>query len=777
MRRPSFILVLVCLAAVTSAASGRDTKTEAQPPTKQGRLDLAAIFASGQFDGESFSGRWADDKAEYITFEPSRGPSGGWDLVGHDPASPKTEILVPAEQLVPPGESSPLRVHDFAFSKNRARLLVFTNPKRVWRQANRGDYWVLDRTSRELRRLGGDAAPSSLRFAKFSPEGRRVAYVRQNDLYVEDLTDGRIRRLTRTGSDTVINGTFDWVYEEEFLIRDGFRWSPDGRSIAYWQLDTSGVDRFPLVNQTDGLYPRIERFAYPKTGRRNSACRIGVVEPGGKTRWMAIPGDPREHYLPRMCWVPHSRKLLIQQLDRRQQVNRVFLADADTGAVETILVERDEAWVDVDDELFWLDGGKRFTWLSQRDGWRHVYLVSLADKSLTLLTPGEYDVIRLLAVDEPGGRIDFIASPDDPTRRYLYCAPLDAAADGPHPRPLSQRDRREDGGLPRRLSPTGQPGTHDYQIAPGSQFAFHAFSTIDTPPRIELVTLPGHKTGRTLLENRELRRRLAELAGGPTEFFRVDVGEGVELDAWCIAPPEFDPSKRYPLLVYVYGEPCGQTVLDRWGGKGHLWHRMLAQRGYLVMSFDNRGTPAPRGRAWRTAIYRRVGILAPAEQAAALRRVLATQPYVDPDRVGIWGWSGGGSMTLNAILKYPDLYHTAMAVAPVAGQRYYDTIYQERYMGLPDENVQGYIDGSPLTYAKQLRGNLLLVHGTGDDNCHYQATEALINALVLHNRPFTMMAYPNRSHGIHEGTNTTLHLRELLTRYLEENLPPGPKSP
>ena len=281
---------------------------------------------------------------------------------------------------------------------------------------------------------------------------------------------------------------------------------------------------------------------------------------------------------------------------------------------------------------------------------------------------------------------------------------------------------------------------------------------------------------RPLAENAELRETVNKLARQPVEFFRVDIGDGVELDGWCIKPPDFDPNKKYPLFYYVYGEPAGQTVLDRWGGRNYLWHTMLAQQGYVVMSIDNRGTPAPRGRAWRKSIYGQIGILASKDQAAATKQILATRPYLDADRVGIWGWSGGGSMTLNMLFRYPEMYHTGMSVAPVSNQRFYDTIYQERYMGLPDSNVDGFRDGSPVTYAHQLKGNLLLVHGTGDDNVHYQSAEYLVNELIRHNKPFSMMSYPNRSHGIFEGQNTSRHLFELLTRYLHENLPAGPKA-
>jgi dipeptidyl-peptidase-4 len=349
----------------------------------------------------------------------------------------------------------------------------------------------------------------------------------------------------------------------------------------------------------------------------------------------------------------------------------------------------------------------------------------------------------------------FLASPHNPTQRYLHRASLD-------------------GSPAQRVTPDDQPGTHQYDISPDGCWAIHVWSSFDSPPRAELVRLPGHETVRVLVDNRELAKRLEALKLAPAEFFRVDIGGGVELDGFCLKPSNLDSRKRYPLLIFVYGEPAGQTVLDRWGGKNHLWHRMLAEQGYVVMSFDNRGTPAPRGRQWRKAVYRQVGILAAAEQAAALEKVLADRSYLDPQRVGVWGWSGGGSMALNAIFKYPRLYHTAMSVAPVPNQRLYDTIYQERYMGLPDDNVDGYLQGSAINFVQQLEGNLLVVHGTADDNVHFQITEMLIDELIRHNKRFTMMAYPNRTHAIREGANTSRHLRELLTGYLTKHLPPGP---
>ncbi|MCK5653289.1 MAG: S9 family peptidase, partial [Gemmatimonadetes bacterium] len=334
------------------------------------------------------------------------------------------------------------------------------------------------------------------------------------------------------------------------------------------------------------------------------------------------------------------------------------------------------------------------------------------------------------------------------------------------------RNRLDGSGTPERLTPDGLGGSHSYQISPDGGWAIHTASEFGVPPTIDLVRLPSHDVARTLVGNGRLKRTVENLARGDFDFFQVEVEEGVFLDGWLMKPPDLDPSQRYPLLYFVYGEPAGTTVVDRWGGSRYLWHLMLTQQGYLVASIDNRGTPAPKGRHWRKQIYGAVGVLASEDQAAA-NRIMREWSFVDPTRIGIWGWSGGGSMTLNMMFRSPELYQTGLSVAPVPDQTLYDAIYQERYMGIPQENAAGYRAGSPITFAEGLAGNLLVVHGTGDDNVHYQGTERLINRLIELNKPFTMMAYPNRSHGIYEGRNTTRHLYELLTRYLMENMPPG----
>ena len=716
---------------------------------------------------------WQQNGSGYLALEPSPTKKDAVDIVRYDVATGARSVKVPAEKLVPQGATAALGIEEFALTNDEQKVLIFTETARVWRSNTRGDYWVLDLQAGTLRKLGGtDAKPSSLMFAKFSPDGTRVGYVRENNIYIENLSgDFKITKLTTDGSRYIVNGTFDWVYEEELFCRDGFIWSPDSKQIAYWQLNSEGVKEMTLINNTSGLYPVTMTFPYPKAGETNSAARVGVVSAnGGATKWFDVPGDPRNNYLPRMQWAANSDEVVIQQLNRRQDTNTVMMGDIRTGKVRPILTEKDEAWVDISwgdidwdksgiarGDVEWVDGGKRFLWASERDGWRHIYSISRDGSQIKTVTPGNYDVITVERVDAQNGWVYFIASPQNATQRYLYRASIEGGESGKE----------------QRLTPLSLPGFHSYNISPHGDFAIHYYSRFDRVPVTEVVKLPDHTLARTLIDNHEVQERLAKLKPTPFEFFKVDIGDGVQLDGWMIKPPDFDPQKRYPVLFHVYGEPWGQTVLDTWGGRNALWHRMLAQQGYIVASVDNRGTPAPRGRAWRKIIYRKMGVVNSGDQAAAAQAI-AKWPFVDSSRIGIWGWSGGGSSTLNAMFRYPDVYATGVAVAPVPDLHYYDSIYQERYCGLPKDHPEEWKQSSPITFAGQLKGNLLLIHGTGDDNVHYQGSEALINMLITNNKQFSLMSYPNRSHSISEGAGTQRHLYNTMTRYLHEKLPPGP---
>jgi dipeptidyl-peptidase-4 len=719
-------------------------------------VTLDRIFETADFAAQGPGQvRWLRSGNAYSRLERVANGKGS-DLVSVDAATGNKTVLIAAAKFIPAGAADPLQVQNYDWSTDNNKLLIYTNSKKVWRQNTRGDYWVLDLQSGKLTKLGGvDAKPSTLMFAKFSPDGNRIGYVRESNLYVEDLASGKITALTTDGSSTLINGTSDWVNEEEFFLRDCWRWSPDSKSIAFWQFDASGIDTFYLINNTDSLYPKLTPIPYPKVGTTNAAVRIGVVSAdGGDIRWMKTPGDPRQNYVAMMEWAGDSNELILQHLNRLQNTLQVMLANASTGDVRTIVTEKDDAWVDVDlPTMKWIDGGKRFLWLSDRSGWEHIYSVSRDGSDVKPVTSGNFDALTVSGVDDAAGWVYYIASPENATQRYLYRAKLDGS------------------GRSERVTPASQSGWNAYNISPTGRWALHTWSAFGRVPKYDLVDLTGASQSRTLVDNSEAQAVVDKLRKGQQEFIKVDIGNGTVLDGWMMKPPDFDPNKKYPIVYYVYGEPAGQTVMDNWGGTNYFWHLMLTQQGYIVASVDNRGTPAPRGRAWRKMVYRKIGVTSSADQAAAVKAMLAKMPYLDASRVGIWGWSGGGSSTLQAMFRYPEVYKTGMSVAPVPDQTLYDSIYQERYMGLPKDNAQDFQAASPINFAQGLKGNLLIVHGSGDDNVHFQGTERLINRLIALNKQFQMMEYPNRTHGIFEGENTSRHLYTMLTSYLYEHLP------
>jgi dipeptidyl-peptidase-4 len=455
-----------------------------------------------------------------------------------------------------------------------------------------------------------------------------------------------------------------------------------------------------------------------------------------------------------MEWAGNANELVIEQLNRLQNTADLFIAAAGSGSTKKIFEDHDKAWVDVNDIRPLADD---FVWLSERDGWRHAYLVHRDGSEPSLLTPGQFDVIAFAGTSEDQHAIYFTASPRNATQSYLYRATVARAA-----------------APAQRITPQAQPGFHSYRLSPSGEWASHAFSRLDDPWRFELIRVADTHVVHTFTDNEELRKKVQPLLANQSEFLQIDIGNGITLDGWMIRPKKFDPARKYPLLVNVYGEPAAQTVLDQWSGETGLFHRALAQEGYVVVSFDNRGTPAPKGREWRKVIYGSLGPLMTEEQTKAIQALCTERPYLDANRIAVWGWSGGGTDTLNLMFRSPDVYKLGMAVAPVPDQRLYDTIYQERYMGLPQDNPDGYKRGSAINFAAGLKGRLLLVHGTGDDNVHFQGSQMLINKLVECGKQFSFMEYPNRTHAISEGEGTTIHLYTLLSAFLEENLPPAP---
>ncbi len=723
--------------------------------TKHMFLLLVLVIATLSSLGQGV--RWSRDGNSYFKVESN-------EIVHYTlPANTKA-ILISKADLTPSGKTEGLPVEAFNFSDDMQKALIFTNTVKVWRLETRGDYWVLDVKTKTLRKLGAGRPESTLMFAKISPNGANAAYVSEQNIYVEDLASGAIRALTTNGNRKLINGTFDWVYEEELSCRDGFQWSPDSQSISYWQIDANKIRDYYMLNTTDSAYSKVIPVEYPTIGQSPSPARIAIISIAtGSTQWLKIPGDPQQHYLPRLEWRSPT-EIFVQQLNRKQNESRIFSCSPATGEAKLIYNEKDEAWielfsftgstyaVDFRHPFVWLNNKKEFLWMSEKDGWSHLYRISSEGKE-TLITKGDYDVIDFLAVDERSNFVYFLASPTNATQMYLYKTKLDGK------------------GKLELVTPPGLEGRHGYEISPTGNFAQHTFSNTYTKRVSEWIDLSTHKP---LTEKEGIQSKLAQAqVDKKVEFFKIKTEEGIEMDGWMVKPKNFDPTKKYPVLFEVYTEPAGQTVTDRYGvGINRLFVGDMAGEGYIYMSVDGRGTPAPKGRLWRKSIYRKVGRLNIKDQALAAKEILRW-PFVDPERIAVWGWSGGGSATLNLLFQYPDIYKTGIAVAAVANQLTYDNIYQERYMGLPQENLQDIIDGSPITYAKNLKGNLLYVHGTGDDNVHFNNAEMLVNELIKYNKQFQIMAYPNRTHGIYEGEGTSLHLATLYTDYLRKHCPPG----
>jgi dipeptidyl-peptidase 4 len=702
-------------------------------------LTVHAIWGSPRFTSDLTEVVWMRDGSAYTTLEPDA--AGNNDLYRIDAASGAKRLLVRGADLVPPGAKTPVAIEEYSFSADGTKLLVFANSIRVWRENTKGTFYVWDFTARRL--LPVSDKPGYQQFAKFSPDGRLVGFVRANNVYVTDLATGVERAMTTDGGDNVINGTSDWVYEEELDLRDAFRWSPDGKRIAFWRLDQSAIPPFYLLNQ-DSLYPALVPVRYPKAGTPNSQVKIGVADVAdGRTSWVDL-GSDQDIYVAAMGFADSSGDLWLTRLNRHQNRLDLLLADPRSGASRVIMTDSDSAWVDAN-QPHWIDGGKQFLFVSERDGYDQIYLFDRGGSLVRRVTPGGWDVHEVYGVDEKKRLLYFSAASTGPLERQLMRVGLDG------------KDLT-------RLST--EPGTHRAEFAPTFTLYIDTYSRAGVPPVQTLRRADGTLV-RSIADNAKLRGELAALGLNRPEFITIPTPDGVALNAWLIKPKGFDPARKYPLLMNVYGGPGSQTVTDSWGGPNYLWHQMLAQDGYLVASVDNRGTGG-RGARFMKVTYLHLGRYESADQIAAARW-FSRQPYVSPDRIGIWGWSYGGYMTSLSMLRGAGVFKAALAVAPVTDWRLYDTIYTERYMRTPQENPVGYEESAPLKYADSLTGNFLLVHGTGDDNVHFQNSVRLVERLEAANKQFDLRIYPNRTHAI-AGGNTRENLYGLFTAWLKAHL-------
>ena len=726
----------------------------AQEVSDASLLSLDRIHSNEFYQDYGSKIQWIENGEAYVIIEKS--DDGEDELVRYESATQKGAVYVASDHLKT-GDKS-LAIQSFSLSPDRDKILIFTNSSRVWRTNTKGDYWVYDITTKSLKQLGKDLEPSSLMFAKFSSDNSHAYYVHKFNIYKEDFKTDKITQLTSDGNGDIINGTFDWVYEEEFGKRDGFILSPDDRHLAFWRLDASETGTFYMINNTDSIYSTLVPVQYPKVGQEPSAAKIGVIDlASDKTIWIPLEGGEKENYIPGIQWV-NKDLLLVQQMNRHQNQLIVWSYKPSNGTLKKVYTEKEDTWVDLgypdtsadgwgNNDLTTIDGGASFLRMTENDAWRHIYKVNISTGEKSLITPFDYDVASMRTATNKG--VFYIASPTNSTQRYLFETDLKGK------------------GKAKRITPEAFSGVNNYNVSPNGKYAFHTHQNVNKVRTVRFISLPDHKTLKTIVDNKAYADKLATLKMPQIRFTKVTTEEGIEIDVRMVMPTDFDSSKKYPVLFHVYGEPWGQVATDTQVG---LWNIMMAQKGYVVIDMDNRGTPCLKGSAWRKSIYRQVGRINAKDQGLAAKEILKLD-YLDEDRTAVWGWSGGGTMTLNLLFKFPEIYKTGVAVAAVSNQLVYDNIYQERYMGLPQENMEDFVDGSPVTYAKNLKGNLLLIHGTADDNVHYQSAELLINELIKQNKKFQMMSYPNRSHGIYEGENTRKHLYTLITDYIMEHTP------
>lgn len=614
-------------------------------------------------------------------------------------------------------------------------------------QIKQTTHWFYDARSGERRVLKPDEKLPP-RDTRLSPQGTHQLVTRDGKLLSGTVDGGQ--------ETTLAMGPADRQVEFRNPV-----WSPDGSRVAFIEADFTDVRQRSVLVPSDPSYPDVAQHRFARVGEKIERLRVGVVNADGQQlSWLPVDCPEEGIYLGQVEWAGNSEEVLVEKFSRFRN-QREFLLVTTGGQLKTIFSETNAAWVESsqgkNSGLVWIQGGQGFVVISEKDGWRHAFRYSRDGKEEALLTAGDYDVIDRAVIDEQRGWYYFYASPHDATQKYLYRVALDGS------------------GKMQRVTPENQVGTHAYLFSPDAKWAIHTYSTLDSPPIHELVEVEGHRVVCPLEGNREIRDRMQTIISHPTEFLKLDIGNGLEFDAWMLKPRDFDASKKYPVFIYVYGEPHAQTVLNEWGAAQIDFHRLVAELGYIVVSIDNRGTPAPKGAAWRRAIFGSLGPLSTEEQEAGLKALAKQCPFVDLSRVGIWGWSGGGSNTLNAMFRKPDSYHVGIAVVPKPQPHLYNAWFQEIFMHTREVNPDGYEKAAAINYADGLRGKLLIMTGSGETNTHIQIIEGLVDRLIALGKPFDYMVYPHRDHGLREGDGTLVHVRMHILRYLLQNLPAGPR--
>jgi len=653
-----------------------------------------------------------------------------------------TRTLVTSGKLIPAGDTVPIEMGNYELSNDETKILFATHEEAIYRHSTIASYYVYNIVSGKLTALSQNGKQ---RLASFSPDGTKVVFVRDNNIFIRELNTDKEIRITNDGKiNAIINGACDWVYEEEFGFSKAFEWSPDSKKLAWYRFDESKVKEYQLTMYGD-LYPEHSKYKYPKAGEDNSIVTLSIWNTdSGKTTGIDI-GKETDSYIPRIKWTTDPEVISFYRLNRHQNKLELLLAQAETGISKVIYTEENKCYIEINDHLTFLGNGKEFLLSSEKDGFRHIYLYDMSGKLVRQLTTGNFEVLALKGVDEKNGLVYFQSTEISPLNKDMYSVTLD-------------------GKTRTRLSK--QDGTTSAEFSKNFMYYVNRWSDVNTPSRITINKANGEEI-RVLQDNSRLKDLLKQYPVSKTEFFSFKTSENIELNGWVLKPADFDPSKKYPVLFTVYGGPGSQTVLNSWGSVS-LWDQYLAQHGIIVVSVDNRGTGG-RGEAFKKMTYLQLGKYETIDQIEAAK-YFGTLPYVDKSRIGMWGWSFGGYMSLSCLTKGADYFSMAVAVAPVTNWKYYDNIYTERFMRTPKENEEGYESNSPINHANQLKGKLLIIHGTADDNVHTQNSYDFVTALVDANKQFDMQFYPNCNHYINSGKNTTIHLYNRMTEYILKNL-------
>lgn len=652
----------------------------------------------------------------------------------------KVRTLIDAKNLKI--DTTSLDIQNYTLSPAEDQVLIESGIEMIYRHSSRAFFYLLNLSTQKLTAI---KPGKKISLTTFSPDGKKVAYTYQNNLYIYDIASAKETAVTATGKQNeIIHGSSDWVYEEEFSFWKAFDWSPDSKKLAFMSFDERQVPTYNM-QMWGGLYPKDYTFKYPKAGEKNSKVDVSVYDLETAKTLELEEGSQNDQYIARMMWTKNSNLLSLRRLNRLQNQLELLHVDATNGKVQVVMTETSKTYVDINDDLKYLANGKEFIWSSEGNGYQHLYRYSMDGKLIAPITSGNWEVTQFLGIDEKAGLAYFMSTEDGSTQRQLYSIKL------------SGKDKK-------KLS-IGV-GTHHVSFNPSFTYFIDSYGSAAKPTQAGLYQANG-KLVKLLKTNEKLTKTLENYTISPKVFSEITAANGVKMNSWMIKPLNFDPSKKYPVLMFCYGGPGHQTVTDAWDSRDFFWYQMLAAKGYIIVSVDNRGTGG-KGADFKKATYAELGKLECEDQIAAAR-YFATQPFVDASRIGIWGWSFGGYLTSLCMTKGADIFKTGVAVAPVTNWRFYDSIYTERFLKLPQDNASGYDQNSPVTFADKLKGNYLLVHGTGDDNVHFQNAVSMVNALVKANKKFDSFYYPNRNHGIYGGT-TRLHLYTMMTDFITEKL-------